>query len=263
MNDVLELQMPAWARTIDGIVGEWCEHPFGDPFGDGEATAYGQSLRAVLRTDRLLCLFGCACVRPHLDAIEDTQTLARARRMVDAAERLVDDAIRLDRAVEALDVDVYSPDGPIDFAVACIAWMWLEAEDDGEDYVEPRLIPLRTRRYRLNEIRPLRMGELAARAAAYCANAVPREAAGWQLNQGRLLAGIIAPGFRCSPKWRTETVVSLARRIYDARAFGLMPILADALQESGCESDWLAVMRDASWPWCRGCRIIDDLLEKR
>lgn len=38
-----------------------------------------------------------------------------------------------------------------------------------------------------------------------------------------------------SPQWRTPTVRALCRRMLDARTFGALPILADALEEAGCE----------------------------
>src|SRR5688572_30566131 len=37
------------------------------------------------------------------------------------------------------------------------------------------------------------------------------------------------------PEWFTSTVRDLARHIYDARDFAAMPILADALQDAGCD----------------------------
>ena len=37
------------------------------------------------------------------------------------------------------------------------------------------------------------------------------------------------------PEWRTGTVVGLANGIADDRAFERMPILADALEEAGCD----------------------------
>ena len=39
------------------------------------------------------------------------------------------------------------------------------------------------------------------------------------------------------PSWRTDTVVSLARTMYEARDFSAMPILADALQDAGCDNE--------------------------
>jgi hypothetical protein len=64
------------------------------------------------------------------------------------------------------------------------------------------------------------------------------------------------------PSWRTETVVALARGIYDDRAFDRLPILADALQDAGCDNDdVLNHCRDA-YPHARGCWVVDLVLGK-
>ena len=66
-----------------------------------------------------------------------------------------------------------------------------------------------------------------------------------------------------SPSWRTDTAVSLARAMYDAREFSAMPILADALQDAGCDSDAiLNHCRDATQVHVRGCRVVDLVLGK-
>lgn len=47
-----------------------------------------------------------------------------------------------------------------------------------------------------------------------------------------------------APDWRTDTVLALARQARESGEFGVMPILADALQDAGCTSDvLLAVCR--------------------
>ena len=65
------------------------------------------------------------------------------------------------------------------------------------------------------------------------------------------------------PAWRTDTAVSLARQMYESREFSAMPILADALQDAGCEnSDILNHCRDANATHVRGCWVVDLLLGK-
>jgi hypothetical protein len=65
-----------------------------------------------------------------------------------------------------------------------------------------------------------------------------------------------------SPDWWTDTAVLLARQMYDSRDFSAMPILADALQDAGCDSeDVLAHCRGAG-PHLRGCWVVDLVLGK-
>lgn len=63
--------------------------------------------------------------------------------------------------------------------------------------------------------------------------------------------------------WRTSTAVALAKQMYDARDFSAMPILADALQDTGCENeDILTHCRDATATHVRGCWVVDLVLGK-
>ena len=67
---------------------------------------------------------------------------------------------------------------------------------------------------------------------------------------------------RFNPAWRTSTAVSLARHAHESRDFSVMPILADALQDAGCDSDdILNHCRDAG-PHARGCWVVDLVLGK-
>jgi hypothetical protein len=66
-----------------------------------------------------------------------------------------------------------------------------------------------------------------------------------------------------SPDWRTDTVAALAQRMYEAREFSAMPILADALQDAGCDSAHiLNHCRNASATHVRGCWVVDLVLGK-
>ena len=66
-----------------------------------------------------------------------------------------------------------------------------------------------------------------------------------------------------SPAWRTDTAVSRARGMYEARDFGAVPILADALQNAGCDSnDILNHCRDPKGVHVCGCWVVDLVLGK-
>jgi hypothetical protein len=44
-------------------------------------------------------------------------------------------------------------------------------------------------------------------------------------------------GWMFDPAWRTDTATTLARQMYDSRDFTAMPILADALEDAGCDNE--------------------------
>jgi len=62
--------------------------------------------------------------------------------------------------------------------------------------------------------------------------------------------------------WQDGTIRKLAQSIYDDRVFDRLPILADALEESGCtNSDILAHFRQPG-EYFRGCWVVDLILGK-
>jgi hypothetical protein len=64
------------------------------------------------------------------------------------------------------------------------------------------------------------------------------------------------------PAWRTETAVLLARGMYESRDFSPMPILADALQDAGCDSAAVLDHCRGRGPHARGCWVVDLVLGK-
>ncbi len=65
------------------------------------------------------------------------------------------------------------------------------------------------------------------------------------------------------PAWRTSTSVAIAQGMYEPRDFTAMPILADALQDAGCDNDdVLNHCRGASATHLRGCWVVDLVLGK-
>ncbi len=83
---------------------------------------------------------------------------------------------------------------------------------------------------------------------------------------GDLLRDIFGNPFRpvvVDPSWRTSDVLALADGMYESRDFSPMPILSDALQDAGCNSDdILTHCRDANGVHVRGCWVVDLVLGK-
>ena len=62
--------------------------------------------------------------------------------------------------------------------------------------------------------------------------------------------------------WNGGTVAGLARSVYDERRFADLPILADALEEAGCDNAELLTHLRGPGPHVRGCWALDLLLGK-
>lgn len=66
-----------------------------------------------------------------------------------------------------------------------------------------------------------------------------------------------------SPSWLSSDVLLLAQNMYDTREFSAAPILADALQDAGCDAvDLLNHLRDPNATHVRGCWALDLVLGK-
>jgi hypothetical protein len=109
---------------------------------------------------------------------------------------------------------------------------------------------------------------LTNRDAETCKNAAQAAYQVEHIAQCRLLRDIFHGP--CSPvfirriwfRWNTGTINKLAQTIYDERRFGDLPILADALEEAGCDNpDVLAHCRQPG-EHVRGCWVVDALLGK-
>ncbi|MCE9568264.1 MAG: hypothetical protein K8U57_40205 [Planctomycetes bacterium] len=71
------------------------------------------------------------------------------------------------------------------------------------------------------------------------------------------------PTFTADPAWLTSTVVAIAQGMYESRDFSAMPILADALQDAGCEDDDVLKHSRSDTPHVRGCFVVDLILGKK
>ena len=80
-----------------------------------------------------------------------------------------------------------------------------------------------------------------------------------------LLSDIIGDPFRpvvFCPEWSTETALALARQMCESRDFSVMPILADALQDAGCDDAEILDHCRGPGTHVRGCWVVDLVLGK-
>src|SRR5207244_10594160 len=115
-----------------------------------------------------------------------------------------------------------------------------------------------------------------AEAAAYAAGKndqtakVAEEAtrAAEEIAQANLLRHVLGNPFRrvsIAPAWlvwNDGTIPKLAQTIYDERAFDRLPILADALEDAGCDDAEILAHCRGPGPHVRGCYVLDLLLGK-
>jgi hypothetical protein len=102
------------------------------------------------------------------------------------------------------------------------------------------------------------------RKLAYCVllGTVPPEV---RERQRVLLHDIVANPFHpvfFDPTWRAPNVLAVAQVIYEDRRFEDMPILADALEDTGCTSEDILSHCRSPGPHVRGCWVVDLILSK-
>ena len=223
---------------------------------DSESWEQSRNIQKMIRAidpqeyDRKLRLFAVACCRRIWDQINDVS----AKRLVELTEQFADDTVGREMLAAAWSEAPFYPSAESAVkqaaAVGCASWQAsadcfrraaYEAEEATADAInEPDSPDVRFKKFE-------RRGR--ERAA-----------------QLRLLRDIVGNPFRpvaFAPAWRTDTAVLLARQMYDARDFGAMPILADALQDAGCDSDAiLNHCRDTAQVHVRGCWAVDLVLGK-
>lgn len=118
--------------------------------------------------------------------------------------------------------------------------------------------------HRIGSLAGLTDEQIAARRDAWEGRRSVEQAA-----QASLVRDIFGNPFRpvtFYPAWRTDTAVSLAKGMYESRDFSDMPILADALQEAGCEEGFehpvILPHCRGNGPHVRGCWVLDLVLGK-
>jgi hypothetical protein len=203
---------------------------------------------------RKLRLFGCACCRQVLNPFAPPMVL----RVVQAAEAFADGEISANTlarvreivAEAAIAADREDPHG----RMAYFSYLFQAC---------------------LSICHPGNVAELAqdashatasAAAGGHWSQLAPAERFEERGAQAELFRDIFGNPFRSSelrPEWLTSTVVALAQGIYADYAFEGMPILADALQDAGCDDEGILSHCREPREHARGCWVVDLLLGKQ
>jgi hypothetical protein len=201
------------------------------------------------QTNRKLRLFAVACC----DRISELIVFAPSQEAVRVAEAFADEEISREEFDWAT-------------APACQAlWGYLDVGPealDGMDQCAAEAVANCVD----GEAHLFQAAELAASSAGYARVRADGHRATEEAAQVALLRDIFGNPFRpvvFDPTWRTNTAVCLAQQMYESRDFSAMPILADALQDAGCDNeDILNHCRDPKQVHVRGCWVVDLVLGK-
>jgi hypothetical protein len=204
-------------------------------------------------SERKVLLFNCACCRETWPHLGDGDRKAAA-----LAEISADDPTAILELQRRLDPE----------QAAALAIAHLNNQTVREDLAA--LLTTQTH-IRLGLLgKDWAVGILAHEAAMLSAKVVPECArqevqSHEEKKQAELVRDIFGNPFRpvtLDPSWVTSTVTALARQMYESRDLSAMPILADALQDAGCDSDDILDHCRGPGPHVRGCWVVDALLNK-
>jgi hypothetical protein len=223
-----------------------------------------QSLPGSLRgqpPDRKLRLFACAFCRCHWGRLTDP----RCRRAVEAAERFADDP---SRGAELLSAQAEAAEAHRAWVAAWEAALTLQGKLHRVRGLHPERAVIEAVRWAAGSTPGLDIERVAAYLwSAHAGTCLDDQVAALG-RYADLLREVFGNPFRLVPveadwlRWNHSSVPALARRIYGERAFHDLPILADALEEAGCDNAELLAHCRGGGPHVRGCWALDVVLGK-
>jgi hypothetical protein len=188
-----------------------------------------RSLRGRV-SERKLRLFACACLRRLWTLLPDE----RSRRAVEVIERCADGLagrVELQAALADAEAVEAASTGRARAAARAVIAAWSTAEHACSAAAQASPDPLKERRHQADLLRDLIGNPFRP---------VPVELPWLERNNGR--------------------AVQIARAIYDEHRFADLPVLADALEESGCHSEAILTHCRSGGEHALGCWVLDTLL---
>jgi hypothetical protein len=217
---------------------------------------------------RKLRLFTCACCRRIWHLLTDE----RSRGAIEVGERYADglatDFERLGWRAAAMDVSIenLSEEGPETaegMAASAVSYV-VEADEnfcrspEPSDWQAASEAAGCVRVSVMVEVHPVQKGASSRKLQQRALNA-ERDA------QVLLLRDVFRNPFRpvtLDPAWKTPAILQLAQSLYEERRFEDMPVLADALEEAGCQDAAVLGHCRGPGPHVRGCWVLDLILGK-
>jgi hypothetical protein len=186
-------------------------------------------------SDRKLRLLACACVRrsPLLTGMLQADYRRRLREAVESAERAAEGRGAAERLAEA-----YAA------AAGCVAgeaYFEQPAAQAAQDTAREGAADAAQAVFQALEQQARRHGAESSPFVANEADDVAAALAEERRRQADAVRELFGNPFRPVPltpglrRWNDGCVVKMARVIYDERRYADLPILADALEEAGCE----------------------------
>jgi hypothetical protein len=204
-------------------------------------------------SDRKLRLFACGCCRRIWPLLED-----RGRRAVDVAERFADGLVSVHEFEEEKQASEAARGSMIVQNESVMGWAYSAACAALFD------TPVWNDRAAVQAASRLATCATEAAWRGWSNRTVERE----RQAQVALLRDIVENPYRpgwAEGEWLTwngSTVPRLAQGIYEERTFERLPILADALEEAGCQDQNILGHCRSGGEHVRGCWIVDLILGK-
>jgi hypothetical protein len=213
-------------------------------------------------SDRKGRLFACACCRQVWELMTD----ARSRAAVEFVERHADAGPKGKRGFPALRKGAWDAtedaSGVAHDSIGDRAQYYLaKAREEAARAVSRLTAVVEVGLVRKYVEDAVRWGQLSARPDAR-PDPTPELIAQASFLREILGSGPVRP-VPVEPRWLTPDVLALARGIDEERAFDRLPILADALEDAGCDDPTILDHLRSPGPHVRGCWALDTVLGKQ